>query len=316
VFDGQDLFDDEPEDDYRLAVRPKGGKRLAEKPGGRFDLSAAPINWPRLITFLCSLIIIIAALIIVFTVIYPQLRGPKEPPAADSNPPSSPSEPVAPPSLPVAPTVPIPANSDPVVPPSQPVEPNTGTLASITLNRSDFTMRPESPDNVFKLVPTFSPADWAGTVTWTSSDETLAKVADDGTVTYVAQNITSVRRVVITASAGGLEAQCIVFIAGPKNPDTPPANPNPVATDPPAVTTTSPSGNVTVGRPGVIVNADGGLRVRSGPGTSNEIVASLLNGNAITVVSDAGNGWYQISFSGSGGAAMTGYIMGEYISTN
>ena len=47
VFDGQDLFDDEPEDDYRLAVRPKGGKRLAEKPGGRFDLSAAPINWPR-----------------------------------------------------------------------------------------------------------------------------------------------------------------------------------------------------------------------------------------------------------------------------
>ena len=316
VFDGQDLFDDEPEDDYRLAARPKGGKRLAEKPGGRFDLSAAPINWPRLITFLCSLIIIIAALIIVFTVIYPQLRGPKEPPAADSNPPTSPSEPVAPPSLPVAPTVPIPANSDPVVPPSQPVEPNTGTLASITLNRSDFTMRPESPDNVFKLVPTFSPADWAGTVTWTSSDETLAKVADDGTVTYVAQNITSVRRVVITASAGGLEAQCIVFIAGPKNPDTPPANPNPVATDPPAVTTTPPSGNVTVGRPGVIVNADGGLRVRSGPGTSNEIVASLLNGNAITVVSDAGNGWYQISFSGSGGAAMTGYIMGEYISTN
>ena len=101
-----------------------------------------------------------------------------------------------------------------------------------------------------------------------------------------------------------------------QNPDTPPANPNPVATDPPAVTTTSPSGNVTVGRPGVIVNADGGLRGRSGPGTSNEIVASLLNGNAITVVSDAGNGWYQISFSGSGGAAMTGYIMGEYISTN
>ena len=113
VFDGQDLFDDEPEDDYRLAVRPKGGKRLAEKPGGRFDLSAAPINWPRLITFLCSLIIIIAALIIVFTVIYPQLRGPKEPPAADSNPPTTPHEPGAPPAQPRAPPRPNPAHNPP-----------------------------------------------------------------------------------------------------------------------------------------------------------------------------------------------------------
>ncbi len=75
-------------------------------------------------------------------------------------------------------------------------------------------------------------------------------------------------------------------------------------------------GNVTVGRTGTIVNAEGGLRVRSGPGTTHAAIATLWNGNSITVVADAGDGWYQINFSGQGGAATTGYIRGEYISTN
>lgn len=312
VFDGQDLFDDEPEEDYR-PVRPKGGKRLADKSGGPFDFAAAPINWPRLITFLCSLIIIVAALVIVFTVIYPQLRGGKDPAAAGSEQPSAPvSEPVAPPSLPVSPnTDPVGVNTDPVMPPSQPVDPNQGALISMTLNRSDFTLR---PGGSFQLIPTFNPSNWTGTVTWTSSDESLATVSANGTVTHAAPDMTSVRRVVVTASAGGVEVQCFVYIAGPENPSTPTGAP--AQSDPPAAPSSGTSGTVTVGRPGVIVNAEGGLRVRSGPGTNNEILASLLNGNAITVLADAGGGWYQISFSGSGGGTMTGYIMGEYISTN
>ena len=71
-----------------------------------------------------------------------------------------------------------------------------------------------------------------------------------------------------------------------------------------------------MGRPGTVVNADGGLRVRPDPSTSNPPIATLFNGNSITVLSDAGGGWYQISFSGAGGVATTGYIMGDYISTN
>ena len=65
------------------------------------------------------------------------------------------------------------------------------------------------------------------------------------------------------------------------------------------------------------VEADGSvLNMRSGPGTTHAAIATLWNGNSITVVADAGDGWYQINFSGQGGAATTGYIRGEYISTN
>ncbi len=307
VFDGQDLFDDEPEDAY-LPARPKGGKRLAEKSPGPFnDLQ---VNWPRLITFLCSLIIIIAALVIVFTVIYPQLHGPKEPPATVSDQPSAPpSQPLPPASQPVS-TAPVPNNTDPV--PTAPVigvgedEP-TG----ITLNKVDFTLR---PGESFQLVANVTPSDWSGTVTWTSTDTSLATVSDNGLVAHANPDVTNVRLVVITARAGTLETECKVYIAGPKT--TPAASEPPVQSDPPVTITTAPGGNVTVGRPGTVVNADGGLRVRPDPSTSNPPIATLFNGNSITVLSDAGGGWYQISFSGAGGVATTGYIMGDYISTN
>ena len=65
-----------------------------------------------------------------------------------------------------------------------------------------------------------------------------------------------------------------------------------------------------------MVNAEGGLRVRSGPGTSYEVLGSLANGNSIQVIAAAEGGWYQISYSGAGGATMCGYVLGDYISTN
>lgn len=76
----------------------------------------------------------------------------------------------------------------------------------------------------------------------------------------------------------------------------------------PALVARPPQANAT------ITGADSGLRVRSGPGTSYEILASLNNGDDIVVVADAGDGWYEITFAGSGGKDVTGYIMGEYIS--
>lgn len=312
VFDGQDLFDDESEDDDYAPVRP--GKRLAEKSGGRFDLASAPINWPRLITFICSLIIIVAALVIVFTVIYPQLSGgkDKDPDSTISGAPDGePSVPGTEPSTPV--NNPVTTNPDPAdsTEPSQPV---STALTAMKLNRDDFTLR---PGESFKLEPTFTPADWTGTVTWTCSDESFAKVGTDGTVTHAAPNVTAVRRVVVTASAGGIQTECVVYIAGPLNPSTPPAQSDAPQTDPPVAPSQSSSGdNVTVGRQGTIVNAEGGLRVRSGPGTTYEVLATLLNGNTVNVISAAEGTWYQISFTGSGGSTITGYIMGEYISTN
>ena len=318
VFDGQDLFDEEPEDDYR-PVRPRGGKRLAEKPSSS-PFASADINWPRMITFLCSLIIIVAALVIVFTVIYPQLRGEKDPNAAGTDAPSpAVTDPVGEPTQPADPSNTDPvgiATEPPVTPATEPplVGPGDDEPTGLTLNIYDFTLNPTSPP--VQLIPTVTPADWAGTVTYESSDTSLMTVSATGLVSHANPNMTGgVRRTVVTVRAGSLEAECVVYIAGGSAQATEP----PVTqTDPPAVSTQAPStgGNVTVGRQGVIVGADSGLRVRSGPGTTYSVLATLLNGNSITVVEDAGGGWYKITFSGIGGAATEGYIMGEYISTN
>jgi len=54
------------------------------------------------------------------------------------------------------------------------------------------------------------------------------------------------------------------------------------------------------------------LRVRSGPGTSYERVASLRNGTEVTVVAEAGDGWLEITFQ-DGGRTLTGYVLGQYI---
>lgn len=50
-------------------------------------------------------------------------------------------------------------------------------------------------------------------------------------------------------------------------------------------------------------------------GTSYKKIASLVNGYTVTVLEDAGNGWYKISFAGAN-STVEGHIRGEYISTN
>lgn len=56
-----------------------------------------------------------------------------------------------------------------------------------------------------------------------------------------------------------------------------------------------------------------GLFVRSGPGSGNEAIATILEGNTVTILEDMGNGWYRISFIGSGGRATEGYVSKDYI---
>lgn len=312
VFDGQDAFDDEPEEEY-YAPRPKGGKRLAPKQGGGFDLP--PINWPRLITFLCSLVIIVAALVIVFTWVYPQLhanRDPK-PDASQSQPPASQGPDIQPTPGLSQPTAPV----DPVEP-TAPVDPVQPTLTSIVLKTSygqattDFTLPVGRGE---QLTAEFTPAGWTGPVTWTSTNPEWVTVSSTGYVTNVNSSGTF-HNVYITAEAGGVSVQCIVRALAGSDPvhSAAPSDSQPPASEPPA--TQAPGGTVGVGKDGVIVGAEGGLRVRSGPGTSNEILDSLVNGSHIHVVAEAENGWYQISYAGAGGATMYGYVLGEYISTD
>lgn len=266
-FDGQDVFD-QPD----TQPTAKGGKRL-QGAGGQRPTPPPPINWPRLITFLCSLVIIAAALVMVFTVVYPHLRNV-------TNPDANPSESVS-----VSPT--------PTLSPEG--------LAGMTLDTVDLTLQPQQTHT---LAVTFDPADWEGTVSWSSSDETCATVDEDGVVTNVNTSGTQ-RRAVITATAGGQTVTCTVYCQS-----TAAVTPAPTAEPTPAPT--PESGDIPNGSEGTIMNAASGLRVRSGPGTSYDVLASLNNGDSITVVSYAGDNWYEIRYSGSSGST-TGYIMGDYI---
>lgn len=291
IFDGQDAFDDQPEPPR--PARSKGGKRLATnqsgrrstpRSGGRGEASSGgrrppePINWPRLITFLCGLVIIAAALVIVFTSIYPMLRQDRNPAASDT-----------------------PAN------PSQSTSQDPVTLTGLALDPVNVSLLSGESS---QLVLTLTPAQWTGDVVWASSDESVATVSGTGLVTnvYTGADTLSVQ---ITVTAGGLTAQCSVSCAGSGTATSEP----PAQSDPPVVNTPAPGGDIPAG-PATITNADGGLRVRSGPGTSYDVLASVFNGNNITVVEYAGDGWYEITFSGPGGEPTTGYIMGDYISAS
>ncbi len=298
VFDGQDAFDDEPEEGSR-ASRPRGGKRLAPKEGGSFELP--PVNWPRLITFLCSLVIIVAALIIVFTYIYPKLhKSPDTTPSASTDVSAAPtgsvtpSEPVTA-SEPVVPSEPV-VSSDPVVPSAEPSVPVTsappsGTSATVVNAGSGLRVRsgPSTSHNILASLRNGDPI------------KVLAP-ADNG---WYQISFSGHGGATMT---GYIKGEYISTVSGGGTTTTqPPA---------PTVTQTPSGGNPAVGKAGTIVNATGGLRVRSGPSTSHEVLATLFNGNSVTVLAEAGDGWYQISYAGFGGAAATGYIKGEYISTN
>ncbi len=306
VFDGQDLFDEDDgfDDDYRPA---KGGKRLAGGSGAGRNGRSAPapveINWPRVITFLCSLIIIIAAMVILFTIIYPQLH--KSPNPQTSAPTGSqqvePSGQVQP-SGQVEPSEQIQPSEQ--VEPSGGIEPSGAPAELFNISVEGNGRIDLAAGGTYQFEPVFEPADWSGEVTYTSSDERYAAVDQNGLVTNLNTEAGTTRSVTITISAGGIDLDCTVNCAGPGGaaPTTQP--------------TTAPSGEIPAGTRGVITGASGGLRVRSGPGTSYDPVASLRDGDAVTVVSYAGDGWYEITYAGSGGAASPGYIMGEYISVS
>ena len=285
VFDGQALFDDAPADDQ--ASPNKGGKRLANgsnsKPIGKGDRYDPPgqVNWVRIITFGISLVIIIAALIIVFTVFYPMLRTGDEPnPSASTTPSSSQSE--AP--TPSGSQGPAPSD-DPSPSPSAPV--SDGISAYITGASGGLRVR-SGPGTTYDVLATLRNGD----------EVTVLEALDNGwyKISYV--------------GAGGADALGYVksdYVAIQNDPAPSPSASSQPSDDP------APSGELKAGAAGKITGAAKGLRVRSGPGTTYEHQASLRNGDKITIVEDAGNGWYKITYSGSDGKDTTGYIMGEYI---
>ncbi len=97
-----------------------------------------------------------------------------------------------------APDVSVPDVSQPEQPDAS--QPGTDSKPVLTLSKTDFTLK--SAGASWKL--TVSGVD-ADQIQFTSSDESVATVAQDGTVTAVAPGTAT-----ITAASGGLTAQCIV----------------------------------------------------------------------------------------------------------
>ena len=184
----------------------------------------------------------------------------------------------------------------------------------LTLSRTDFSRSVSEGGWQLKV------SGGTGTYTWISENPSIATVSSDGTVTPVASGTT---HVVVTD--GSKRAICIVRVTGggsaPSSGGTttpPPSTPSSGGT----TTTTPPStpstggGSLRAGK-AVVVNGGNGVRVRSGPGTTYDILATVPNGGSVQIVQSAGTGdWYEITFSNVGGVTTTGYMKGEFLANS
>lgn len=173
----------------------------------------------------------------------------------------------------------------------------TVTVTALTVNKTDITLL---ANETFLFEATVSPAE--ATVVWSSSDESILKIEQDGTATNVNAS-GSKAKVTVTATAGDKTVECTVYCnsagTSTSNPSSGEGN-----------NTQQPSGSTTaVNKQGVITDAGSGLKIRSGPGSSYDVLASAANGAEVTVLEDAGNGWYKIDY----GNGKIGYVSSSYV---
>ena len=194
----------------------------------------------------------------------------------ESTQPEEPDQPVEP-EQPVEPQEPV----EPEQPtdPEQPTEPGLPDpdQYTLSLNLSEVTL---TSGESRKLYAALDP-EWEGAmISWSSDAPASAVVSSEGIVTNLFPG-TGTAAVTITASWNGLSASCTVYCQ---------------------------QAELT----GTVVNAEDGLNVRSGPGTSNAVVGGLAN-NTRVVVLKAENGWCQILYLNKSNEAAIGYVSSEYI---
>lgn len=198
-----DEYDEYENQEDASSRRSSGGKRLVTNTrGGGYGRYT---GWTpgRIIVTILSLLIIAAAIYIVFTIVKPLIdRGKINDPDGPSN--SPPIESTAPSTAPSAqPSAGPDVSAEPT--PSQ--IPADQTATGFTLNKSEFSMNDRYPEPV-KLVPTFKPAGSVGYITWTSSDPDVASVDENGVVSHGTKRGTAT----ITATmAGGVTQTCKVY---------------------------------------------------------------------------------------------------------
>ncbi len=312
--------------------RPGRSPRAGAGGGRRVSGGTNPL---QVFILILSVVLIIAALFIVFTTVAPLLSRKEPTPQQPDQQPSisqpiqtEPSAPDSTGDVSLEPGTDTPVTDEPGTEPpgtDLPVTPEPPTISdpvivanvnSLSLNKTDFTL---AADETFTFKAKVDPADTK--ITWTSSNESAAKVSADGVVANVNTSSHQVK-VTITATAGDKTATCTVYCRGGSsgnagNTPTAPTIPStPTVPSTPSTPSTPSSSTTQVNKSGKISGAGNGLNVRSGPGSSNDAIASLSNGSDITVLEDTGTGWYKISFSGMGGKATTGYVSSKYVALN
>ena len=161
--------------------------------------------------------------------------------------------------------------------------------SGLKLSTEDFTLRSVGE------TATIRASGGSGSYTWASEDDGVASVDQNGKVTAISQGTVNV-----VVSDGSKKGVCIVRcnVSGG------------------AATPTTPSGSSLKAGSAKVVNGGNGVRVRSGPGTNYDILATISNGGSVKIVESAGDGWYKITFSDVGGVTTTGYMKGEFVTNN
>ncbi|MEA4934943.1 MAG: SH3 domain-containing protein [Lawsonibacter sp.] len=271
-----------------------GGRRVAGGKGGSYPRPVHPV---QVIGLVISLVLIIAALFIVFKYVGPLLFDHKPDGGSASAGTSQSGSQSGSASASQSGSASSSAGSGSTQPD---VSTPAVTITSIQLSRMDITL---SPNEEYQIIVAVTPADAATQVVWTSSDPSVLSVDEDGIVKNINSGSALVKAT-ITAAGGGQSAECTVY-----------CKPGGASTGGTAGEATgsgsgTSTGSVAPNTPGTIVNADGGLNIRSGPGSSYEVIASASNGAAITVLEDSGNGWYKIDYGGG----KTGYVASGFVS--
>ena len=155
-----------------------------------------------------SLALIVAAVIIVFTIIRPLVaKGDVDGPADNT----TPVESVTPtPDASPSETEPAGESTPPVAETPGDTIPEGQTATGFTLSKSEFTLSDKWP-NPITLTVTFIPDGSAGKITWSSSDPEVVSVDENGKVSHGSKQGSAT----ITATmAGGVTQTCLVHNSG------------------------------------------------------------------------------------------------------
>ena len=238
--------DERPGRPSRPGGRSSGGRRVANnKRGGGYG---GPVNPIHIIQLVIGLAVIIAAAVIVIRFVGGPLLGGGGSSADD----------------------PGGSQGETVQPDGSQTQPQGPAAESITLSRTEeLTLQ---YGETFAMTAVVAPADVQEPVVWTSSDPSVLTVDAEGLLQNVNTG-TELQLVVVTASCGGVQAQCEVYCRAQN------AGQEPEAPDP----GNQGGGTAAAGSEGTI-NAPGGLYIRSGPGSEYEVLASAPDGATVTIL--------------------------------